>query len=289
MENEEKFSVDTENLKEETKDTVNQVKESIKNVNFKNDAEETKGFLKEMLSNPFEAVRKIACEEENVLNKVVMIMLVFIAASFAYALISVIKYGKYSGVLDNILSLVAGVLDPVFFVLAPSIMILLLNKNNKLDNDELKNYRAKAEYYVRQHQDNMVIAKLRTNKPLTVQDISVLENILWNELGTKEEYEEEYGSKPLGEFIREIVGLDMNAAKEAFSEFLNETSMDSRQIYFVNQIVEYIVHNGIMKDLSVLQEPPFTDKGSVVEVFTDLNLWMGIRKVIEQINTNAAA
>ena len=131
MENEEKFSVDTENLKEETKDTVNQVKESIKNVNFKNDAEETKGFLKEMLSNPFEAVRKIACEEENVLNKVVMIMLVFIAASFAYALISVIKYGKYSGVLDNILSLVAGVLDPVFFVLAPSIMILLLNKNNK--------------------------------------------------------------------------------------------------------------------------------------------------------------
>ena len=131
MENEEKFSVDTENLKEETKDTVNQVKESIKNVNFKNDAEETKGFLKEMLSNPFEAVRKIACEEENVLNKVVMIMLVFIAASFAYSLISVIKYGKYSGVLDNILSLVAGVLDPVFFVLAPSVMILLLNKENK--------------------------------------------------------------------------------------------------------------------------------------------------------------
>lgn len=131
MENEEKFSVDTENLKEETKETVNQVKESIKNVNFKNDAEETKGFLKEMLSNPFEAVRKIACEEENVLNKVVMIMLVFIAASFAYSLISVIKYGKYSGVLDNILSLVAGVLDPVFFVLAPSIMVLILNKDNK--------------------------------------------------------------------------------------------------------------------------------------------------------------
>ena len=81
----------------------------------------------------------------------------------------------------------------------------------------------------------------------------------------------------------------MNAAKEALSEFLNETSMDSRQIYFVNQIVEYIVHNGLMKDLSVLQESPFTDKGSVVEIFTDLNLWLGIRKVIEQINANAAA
>ena len=56
----------------------------------------------------------------------------------------------------------------------------------------------------------------------------------------------------LGEFVREIVGLDMNAAKEAFSEYLTNTSLDSRQIYFVNQIVEYIVHNGVMKDLSVL-------------------------------------
>ena len=162
-------------------------------------------------------------------------------------------------------------------------------KESELESDELKNYKAKAEYYVRQHQDNIVIAKLKTNKPLSASDISELENILWNEIGTKDDYEAEYGTKPLGEFVREIVGLDMNAAKEAFSEFLNETSMDSRQIYFVNQIVEYIVHNGMMKDLSVLQESPFTDKGRVVEVFTDLNLWMGIRKVIEQINANAVA
>ena len=42
-----------------------------------------------------------------------------------------------------------------------------------------------------------------------------------------------------------------------------------------------------MKDLSVLQESPFTDKRSVVEVFTDLTVWMGIRKVIEQVNANA--
>lgn len=89
--------------------------------------------------------------------------------------------------------------------------------------------------------------------------------------------------------VEEIVGLDMNAAKEAFSEFLDDTNLDSRQIYFVNQIVEYIVHNGMMKDLSVLQESPFTDKRSVAEIFTDMTVWMGIRKVIDQINTNAAA
>ena len=89
--------------------------------------------------------------------------------------------------------------------------------------------------------------------------------------------------------MREIVGLDMNAAKEAFAEFLNNTSLDSRQIYFVNQIVEYIVHNGMMKDLSVLQEAPFTDRGSIVEVFSDTSLWLGIRKVIDKVNANATA
>ena len=56
----------------------------------------------------------------------------------------------------------------------------------------------------------------------------------------------------------------------------------------MNQIVEYIVHNGVMKDLSVFMEPPFTNLGSVVEIFPDNNVWLGIRKVIEQINANAA-
>ena len=89
--------------------------------------------------------------------------------------------------------------------------------------------------------------------------------------------------------VREITGLDMNAAKEAFSEYLTNTSLDSGQIYFVNQIVEYIVHNGMMKDLSVLQEPPFTDQGSITEIFTDMAIWQGIRRAIEKVNRNVAA
>ena len=81
----------------------------------------------------------------------------------------------------------------------------------------------------------------------------------------------------------------MNAAKEAFAVYLNDASLDSRQIYFVNQIVEYVVHNGLMKDLSVLQEAPFTDQGSIVDIFTDMSVWLGIRAVIDKINANAIA
>lgn len=151
---------------------------------------------------------------------------------------------------------------------------------SELENDDLKNYKAKAEFYVRQHQDNSAIAKLKSNQPLTEDDIEELEKILWSEVGTKEEYTAEYGEKPLGEFVREIVGLDMNATKEAFSEFINNANLDAKQIYFVNQIVEYIAQNGIMKDMSVLQEAPFTDNGSIVDIFTDVTVWTRIRKMI---------
>ena len=158
----------------------------------------------------------------------------------------------------------------------------------ELSGDDLRNYRAKAEYYVRRHQDNTAIAKLKGNVPLTPADVKMLEEILWSEVGTQREYRDECGDKPLGEFVREIVGLDMNAAKAAFSEFLDGARLDSRQIYFVNQIVEYIVCNGMMKDLSVLQGAPFTNQGSIVEIFEeDQTLWAGIRKAIDRVNANA--
>ncbi len=158
-----------------------------------------------------------------------------------------------------------------------------------LESDDLKNYKAKAEFYIRQHQDEAAIAKLKTNVPLNADDVNALERILWSEVGSKKDYEAEYGQKPLGEFVREIVGLDMSAAKAAFADYLNSVNLDSRQIYFVNQIIEYIVRNGVMTDMSVLQEPPFTDKGSIVEVFTDISVWFVIKKIIDQINANAAA
>ena len=126
--------------------------------------------------------------------------------------------------------------------------------------------------------------------PLTPGDIAELEKILWSEVGTRQDYEASFGQKPLGELVREVVGLDMAAAKAAFSAFLDGANLDSRQIYFVNQIVEYIVRNGMMKDLSVLQQPPFTDRGNVVELFsTNLDMWNDIRKAIEKVNANATA
>ncbi len=159
----------------------------------------------------------------------------------------------------------------------------------ELENDDLQNYKLKVNHYIRNHIDNPVITKLHTNQPLNADDIKALEEILWSELGSKDDYTAEYQDKPLGELVREIVGLDMNSAKEAFSKYLNDVNLDDRQIYFVNQIINYVVQNGMMKNMAVMQEAPFTDKGDVTDVFTDTVVWLDIMKIIKSINANAIA
>ena len=79
----------------------------------------------------------------------------------------------------------------------------------------------------------------------------------------------------------------MNSAKDAFSKYLNDVNLDDRQIYFVNQIVNYIVQNGMMKNFAVMQESPFNDKGDVAEIFTDTVILADILKIIKTINSNA--
>lgn len=157
----------------------------------------------------------------------------------------------------------------------------------ELGTGELENYRKKAEFFLRQHQDMPVIAKLKTNKPLTEQDILELEDIMWNRLGTKDSYSQEVGEIPLGEFVRSVVGLDKSAAKEAFSKFIDEQDLNPNQIYFVNQIIDYIVENGLLTDMSVLQHSPFTDRGSVSDIFPVPGVWDNIYSAIQSINANA--
>jgi len=160
---------------------------------------------------------------------------------------------------------------------------------SQLDNDDLANYKKKVNYYISQNQDIPVIAKLRSNISLTYKDVQELEDILWNELGTEEQYYSTYGKTPLGELVRSIVGLSQKAANDAFSEFLSDERLDSRQMHFVKQIVNYIVKNGMMTDLSILQESPFSDFGSVSEIFLDTTIFAKLRTIIEGITKNAAA
>ena len=125
------FSVDTEQLKSETKDTVNQVKDTIKNADFKEGAAQTKGFLMDMFSKPISTVKKVASEEENVLFKAIMIMMLYIGISFVRDLIYTLRVRKYITFGNNLIFLAYSIIQPMLVVLIPAILVFVLNKKNK--------------------------------------------------------------------------------------------------------------------------------------------------------------
>jgi type I restriction enzyme R subunit len=153
----------------------------------------------------------------------------------------------------------------------------------------LQSYKDRVESYIRNHKDHLVIHKLNTNKPITETEINVLEGILFDgvAIGTKQDYIDNYGDKPLGEFIRGIVGLDVTAAQEAFANFIQTGNLRADQMTFINIIISYLTSNGTI-DKKMLFEAPFTnihDQG-LFGVFDDA-VAVKVIKLIDGVNQNA--
>lgn len=156
-----------------------------------------------------------------------------------------------------------------------------------LDVNNLKSYRQKVEHYLKEHQDQLAIYKLRHNKELTKQDVEMLEDILWKELGSKKQYEKDFGNTPITKLVRNIVGLDRQTALKEFSEFLSENRLNINQAKFVELIVDYVVKNGIL-DKQVLQQDPFRTVGSITSLFkNNMPDAKKIISIIDRINKNS--
>lgn len=154
--------------------------------------------------------------------------------------------------------------------------------------NDLQNYRKKVEFYLKEHSNNISVYKLRNNKKLSEGDLKALEKLLWEELGTKTDYEKEYGDTPIGRLVRQIVGVDRAVVNEAFSEFLTEQRLNINQMRFVNLIVDYIVANGNIDDNSVLMKEPFRSVGSITTLFKDdLQTANRIMDVVADIRRNS--
>ena len=107
--------------------------------------------------------------------------------------------------------------------------------------------------------------------------------------GTKQQFVDHYGEKPLGEFIRSIIGLEQAAVNEAFAGFLQVGELKADQMTFINTIISYLSKNGTI-DKSMFYESPFTDQNdqSIDGVF-DLEKKQEVLSIIDQINYNAIA
>jgi len=152
----------------------------------------------------------------------------------------------------------------------------------------LQGYRDRVESYIRNHNDHVVIQKLKTNKPMTEQDLKTLEGILFEgEIGTKQDYINTYGDKPLGVFIRSIVGLDIMAAQEAFAEFVLAGNLRADQITFIKKIITFLSKNGTIDKAMLFQSPfTFAHQDGLLGVFDDAEAEKVIR-LVDAVNNNA--
>ncbi|HBF4558562.1 DEAD/DEAH box helicase family protein [Clostridioides difficile] len=169
-------------------------------------------------------------------------------------------------------------------------MIVAEDRNDSVYNaNNLKNYKKKVEYYLNSHKDELAIFKLRNNKKITKQDVETLEEILLKLLGNCDDYKKEFGDTPVSQLVRKLVGLDREAANEAFSEFLNNKSFNTKQIHFVKLIVDYVVKNGFIEDNKVLMEDPFRTVGSIIDLFENhIEERNKLIKTINKIKENAS-
>ena len=126
--------------------------------------------------------------------------------------------------------------------------------------DSFERFRAKTRQFLRDHEDDLVIHKLRMNEPLTATDLHELERMLTaSGLANPEHLQKaKTGSNGLGLFVRSLVGLDREAAKQALAGFMSGKTLSANQIEFVNLIVDHLTEHGVM-DAGLLYESPFTD------------------------------
>ncbi|MBO5478783.1 MAG: hypothetical protein J6A04_03605 [Clostridia bacterium] len=129
----EEQNVNTEEIKKETVETVNQVKETIKNVDIKNDAKEATGFVSSMFKDPFGTIKQIVSDSSNKYFKIAIIFAIVWMAVILVDKLFGVSFTRFSFNLafKQILSIVKAVIAPVLGIVVLSGIIYFMNKENK--------------------------------------------------------------------------------------------------------------------------------------------------------------
>lgn len=123
----------------------------------------------------------------------------------------------------------------------------------------MNKFKEKARAFLRAHETHLSLQRLRRNQPLTTTDLEALERMLLEAGGTPALITEAKAQcHGLGLFVRSLVGLDHEAAMQAFSEFINGTTATPNQIEFINLVVQELTQAGVMEPARLF-ESPFTD------------------------------
>ena len=126
-------------------------------------------------------------------------------------------------------------------------------------------YKQRVIDYLAKNRDLPVLNKIFNMDRLEDNDIEELERILWEELGTKEEYQRyvERGNMicgdSVGAFIRAQIGVDRIVAVERFSKFLSGSSLNTMQEEYLKTIITYVCENGDITAGTLVNVSPFSE------------------------------
>jgi type I restriction enzyme R subunit len=124
---------------------------------------------------------------------------------------------------------------------------------------DMDRFRLKARHFLREHENHISVLKLKRNEPLTPTDLAELERMFRDAGAQPNEIEQARGADGgLGLFVRSLVGLERDAAKGAFAQFIAGKTLTANQIEFVDLIIDHLTERGAM-DPRLLYESPFTD------------------------------
>ena len=175
---------------------------------------------------------------------------------------------------------------PIYTALADP--VLEQTEGKALDSGyDFGEYRERVNRYIMEHRnDTLAIHKLTQNIPLSQGDYIELEHIFTSELGSKEDYAREFKDTPFGLLVRKVAKLDHEAAMQAFSKFINDESLNAKQIAFVQKVIHYIEQNGYVESKAVLMKPPFDQPILFTRLF-DGEMGGELMETIDAVRENA--
>ena len=175
---------------------------------------------------------------------------------------------------------------PIYTALADP--VLEQTEGKALDSGyDFGEYRERVNRYIMEHRsDTLAIHKLTQNIPLSQGDYIELEHIFTSELGSKEDYALEFKDTPFGLLVRKVAKLDHEAAMQAFSKFINDESLNAKQIAFVQKVIHYIEQNGYVESKAVLMKPPFDQPILFTRLF-DGKMGGELMETIDAVRENA--
>lgn len=173
------------------------------------------------------------------------------------------KLEQYREEVRDLVQYIIHTIDPIDIDTGDDVIVTGYDGDGLID---IRTYREKVIDYLAEHTNNATVKKIQHLEKIDANDVAELENILWNELGTQEEYNKSTDIDNLAAFIRSIVGIEQEVINEKFGEFLSGNTFSSQQQEFVKQIIDYVRENGDIKVEDLLEKSPF-DSADIITLF----------------------